>query len=103
MTQLDLFSNENQLPANIAEVIAWATKKGDRLIISFKMETPLWVGDLSLVQWLGAIAQITKYGADGSNVAIELALAPDWLIEEMRAHKSPLGGSLHPNNYVEWR
>jgi len=100
MTQLDIFSN--QLPSEVANAIAWTTKKGDKLVISFKMETPIWIGDESLVQWLKRLAEVTNHGTDGNNVAIEIANAPSWLVDAAKNYKSKLGGSSHPVNEVEW-
>ena len=101
MTQLNLL-DENSLPANVADAIAWTTKKDGKLVISFKMETPIWIGDKSLVQWLRSVAEVGNHGLDGGNVAIEVLNPPNWLIDEARNYKSKLGGSNHPLNEVRW-
>ena len=101
MTQLNLL-DENSLPANVADAIAWTTKKDGKLVISFKTETPIWIGDQSLVQWLKSLAEIIKHGLDGDNVVIEVANPPQWLVDEARNYKSKLGGSNHPINEVKW-
>ncbi len=101
MTQLDIFST-SQLPNEIAAAIAWSSYKNDRLTISFKMDRPIWIEDKSLTQWLKTVAEIKRHGADGDNVAIEVANPPKWLIDEARNYKSKLGGSNHPVNEVKW-
>ena len=105
MIQLDIFSSSQlptQLPAEVSSAIAWCSYRADRLTISFKMESPVWIGNLSLVQWLKTVTEITKHGADGDNVAIEIANAPSWLIDEARNYKSKVGGSNHPLNKIDW-
>jgi len=101
MTQLNLL-NQDLLPTNVSDAIAWTMKRGDRLVISFKMETPIWIGDKSLVQWLKSIAEVGNHGLDGSNVVIEVINPPSWLVDEARSYKSKLAGSNHQINTVVW-
>jgi hypothetical protein len=101
MSQLDIFSN--QIPSNVTDAIAWSTKIDGRLYISFKMDKPIWIGDNSLVQWLKNVAEVGNYGSDeNQNVVIEIKNYPQWLIDEVKKYKYPLGGSNHPVNRVEW-
>jgi hypothetical protein len=103
MTQLNLL-DETQLPLELSDAIAWATKRESKLIIAIKMCGQVWLEEenMSAVAWLKNVGVVTGHGRCGDNYAIELGDRPSWLDDEMRKYKSPLGGSSHPVNEVEW-